>query len=233
MVNVDGEQSLVVVRASGGSTTVNTGPNSLSASVAIGSFEIEDLLVGAVCLEHSYLARSSLPAEEHFHDASTDLQQPPSPGAASDAEEFKDALEPDEIAPLAQSNQQQASSGQGQSQALSLSYSKWSPQSPDYHDVDAEVQVQLKTLSFFCNRPTVAALMAIGNDVSAVNAGQQPDAPAAAVKQPSNQTDSAQADDPDIDKGNLHIGNCKTWCQVNCHSAIASFQPKPLGIATH
>ena len=80
MVNVDGEQSLVVVRASGGSTTVSTGPNSMSASVAIGSFEIEDLLVGAVCLEHSYLARSSLPAEEHFHDASTDLQQPPSPG---------------------------------------------------------------------------------------------------------------------------------------------------------
>lgn len=204
VVNVDGEQSLIVLRASGGSTAVTTGPNSMSASVAIGSFEIEDLLVVSVCLEHSYLARSSLPAEERFHDASTDLQQPASPGAGSDAEEFKDAPGPDEIASLARASPQGATSGPDQSQALSLSYSNWAPQSPDYHDVDAEVQVQLKTLSFFCNRPTVAALMAIGNDISAVNAGQQPDAPAAAVKQPPSQTDKTQldqVDDADIEQG--------------------------------
>lgn len=209
MVNVDGEQSLIVVRASGGSTTVTTGPNSMSASVAIGSFEIEDLLVGAVCLEHSYLARSSLPAEERFHDASTDLQQPPSPGAASDTDEFKDAPGPDEIPALAKESNQSTAPSQQQGQALTLSYSKWAPQSPDYHNVDAEIQVKLKTLSFFCNRPTVGALMAIGNDISAVNAGQQPDAPAAAIKQPVQESDDVTEDqgDSDTEKGSA-IGSC-------------------------
>ena len=137
MVNVDGEQSLVVVRASGGSTSVAMGPSSMSADVAIGSFEIEDLLVGSVCMEHSYLARSSLPAEERYHDASSELQQPGSPsGEASGAEEedFKDAPDSGEISSLGARNSQDrgSSPGQGSSgQALSLSYAKWTPQSPD------------------------------------------------------------------------------------------------------
>ena len=43
IVNVDNEQRLIVVRASGGSTTVALGPNSLAADVAIAAFGIEDL----------------------------------------------------------------------------------------------------------------------------------------------------------------------------------------------
>ena len=202
IVNVDSEHSLVVVRVSGGSTTVAMGPNSMLAQVAIGAFEIEDLLVGAVCLENSYLARSSLPAKEKFHDASSELtsmqQAPSGDSTASSKEEFHDA--PDE---LPASGQQQ----QGSSQALVMQYNKWTPQSMEYHDVDAQVHVKLKTLSFFCNRPTLGALMAIGDDVSATGAAKPPDAPAAAVQQPSPQEDEGpEALEPTMsnaDKGKL------------------------------
>lgn len=58
VVNIDGEHSLLVVRASAGTADAAVGGPHLSASVAIGRFEIEDLLVGAVCPQHKYLARS-------------------------------------------------------------------------------------------------------------------------------------------------------------------------------
>ena len=171
IVNVDNEHSLIVVRASGGSTTVALGPNSLAADVAIGAFEIEDLLVGPVCMENSYLARSSLPARESFHDPSLDIttmHQTPSEDSAASDEHFQDASDE-----LPQANSQR--------QALVLQYAKWTPKSPEYQDVDAQVHVKLKTLSFFGNRPTLGALTAIGEDISTASAAKPPDAPAAAM----------------------------------------------------
>lgn len=58
VINIDGEESLLVVRASAGSADANIGGPHLSASFAIGRFEIEDLLVGRKCGSHRYLARS-------------------------------------------------------------------------------------------------------------------------------------------------------------------------------
>lgn len=174
IVNVDNEHSLIVVRASGGSTSVAMGPDSLDADVAIGAFEIEDLLVGPVCIENSYLARSSLPAQETFHDPSSDvasMQRAPSGDSTVSDDHFQDASE-------------EVSSARAQQQALVLQYAKRTPKSPEYRDVDAEVHVKLKTLSFFGNRPTLGALMAIGDDISAAGAAKPPDAPAAAVQQP-------------------------------------------------
>lgn len=175
IVNVDNEHSLIVVRASGGSTTVALGPDSLDASVAIGAFEIEDLLVGPVCIENSYLARSSLPAKEIFHEPSSDIasmQRAPSEDSAVSDEHFQDASE-------------EVSYSRSQQQALCMQYIKRMPKSPEYRDIDAEVHVKLKTLSFFGNRPTLGALMAIGDDISAASAAKPPDAPAAAVQQQS------------------------------------------------
>ena len=192
IVNVDNEHSLIVVRASGGSTTVAMGPNSLAADVAIGAFEIEDLLVGPVCMENSYLARSSLPAREKFHEPSLDISsmhQAPSEDSAASDEQFQDAS--DELP--------QATS---QGQALVLQYAKWTPKSPEYQDVDAQVRVKLKTLSFFGNRPTLGALMAIGDDISIASAAKPPDAPAAAMHQRTAEGESSEHPaTADLDKG--------------------------------
>ena len=170
IVNVDNEQRLIVVRASGSSTTVALGPNSLAADVAIAAFEIEDLLVGPVCLE-SYLARSSLPARETFHDPSLDtttMHRTPSEDSAASDEHFQDASDE-----LPQANSQR--------QALVLQYAKWTPKSPEYQNIDAQVHVKLKTLSFFGNRPTLGGLMTISDDISTASTAKPPDAPAAAM----------------------------------------------------
>lgn len=65
VVNVDGEQSLIVIRASSGSTDVSLGEGHFSTSLAVGAFEIEDLLVGKRCPEHGYLARSFVARRAH------------------------------------------------------------------------------------------------------------------------------------------------------------------------
>lgn len=58
IVNVDGEMSLIVVRASGGSATAQVAEAHVAACVGVGSFEVEDLLVGPRCPAMAYLARS-------------------------------------------------------------------------------------------------------------------------------------------------------------------------------
>ena len=60
-MNVDGERSFIVIRASDGSADASMGGGHVSASLAVGAFEIEDLLVGGVCPAHGYLARSFVP----------------------------------------------------------------------------------------------------------------------------------------------------------------------------
>lgn len=213
IVNVDNEHSLIVVRASGGSTTVALGPDSLDASVAIGAFEIEDLLVGPVCIENSYLARSSLPAKETFHEPSSDIasmQRAPSGDSAASDEHFQDASE-------------EVSSSRSQQQALFMQYTKRTPRSPEYCDIDAEVHVKLKTLSFFGNRPTLGALMAIGDDISAASAAKPPDAPAAAVQQQSadKQTPlhtAASGIDAGASSATMRLSSCPLhrWQSVTC-----------------
>lgn len=58
MVNIDGETSLIVIRASGGQATAEVADDHLTAGVVVGAFEVEDLLVGTRCPTLNYLARS-------------------------------------------------------------------------------------------------------------------------------------------------------------------------------
>ena len=64
VVNADDERSLIVIRASKGSTDLSMGDGHFSTSLAVDAFEIEDLLVGPRCPEHGYLARSFLATRE-------------------------------------------------------------------------------------------------------------------------------------------------------------------------
>ena len=66
VVNVDSERSLVVIRASKGSTDMSMGDGHFSISLAVDAFEIEDLLVGPRCPAHAYLARSFVATREQL-----------------------------------------------------------------------------------------------------------------------------------------------------------------------
>ena len=85
--------------------------------------------MGAVCLENSYLARSSLPAKEELHEPSSELGPARSSEDSSPRhkEEFHDASD-------------DVPQPEGASQALVLQYNKWAPESPDYRNVDAQVR---------------------------------------------------------------------------------------------
>ena len=69
VVNADNERSLIVIRASGGSTDLSMGDGHFSTSLAVDGFEIEDLLVGPRCPRHAYLARSFVVTRETPHHA--------------------------------------------------------------------------------------------------------------------------------------------------------------------
>ena len=70
VVNADNERSLIVIRASGGSTDLSMGDGHFSTSLAVDAFEIEDLLVGPRCPRHAYLAHSFVATRKppcHLH----------------------------------------------------------------------------------------------------------------------------------------------------------------------
>ena len=66
--------------------------------------------------------------------------------------------------------------------AWKVGFQTWKPGSAQYDDVDAAMDMQLTTLYFFCNRPTVAALMAIGTDLG--DAFKDPCASSSGPEQP-------------------------------------------------
>ena len=55
----------------------------------------------------------------------------------------------------------------------------WRPEDPRYAGTDTELTMKLTSFWFFCNRPTVAALMRLGTDMAA--ASRNPDANTAAA----------------------------------------------------
>lgn len=56
-----------------------------------------------------------------------------------------------------------------QQELVRLLFARYNPTSPNYTGLDVEVMLRLSTLVFYCNRPTVAALMVFGADLGAVN----------------------------------------------------------------
>uniref|UniRef100_A0A7N0UXF0 PH domain-containing protein n=1 Tax=Kalanchoe fedtschenkoi TaxID=63787 RepID=A0A7N0UXF0_KALFE len=54
---------------------------------------------------------------------------------------------------------------------VSFSFSTRSPSSLDYHGIDTQMSIRMSKLEFFCNRPTLVALIGFGLDLSSVNYG--------------------------------------------------------------
>jgi hypothetical protein len=57
----------------------------------------------------------------------------------------------------------------GNEQLVRLRFSRFSPTAPSYSGLDMEVGLTLSSLTFYCNRPTVAALMAFGADLATIS----------------------------------------------------------------
>ncbi|KAH6816807.1 calcium-dependent lipid-binding family protein [Perilla frutescens var. frutescens] len=62
--------------------------------------------------------------------------------------------------------------GSDDSDFVSVTFLRRSPGSPDYDGVDTQMSVQMAKLEFYCNRPTLVALISFGVDMSAVISGE-------------------------------------------------------------
>jgi vacuolar protein sorting-associated protein 13A/C len=75
--------------------------------------------------------------------------------------------------PPAGSSDEAATAGAGDAgggeELVRLLFAQYSPSSNNYNGLDVEVALKLSTLVFYCNRPTVAALMVFGTDLAAIN----------------------------------------------------------------
>jgi len=70
----------------------------------------------------------------------------------------------------------------------------WRPTSPLYRGTDTELTMKLTTFWFFCNRPTVGALIGLGSDLAAATAVAKPgDVPQPAEQPPAAEQSASQA----------------------------------------
>ncbi|KAK9819963.1 hypothetical protein WJX72_004515 [[Myrmecia] bisecta] len=237
-VNVDGEQSLVVVRASSGSANVMMGPSHLGAGVAIGAFEIEDLLVGPKCPACRHLARSFQEAEpasdsERFYDADSEMSRAGSLRSAASSVAGRrvdslrgDASRKDSVGSAGSdsvfldADETPGGSGQPlseqavrslQKQAWTLDFETWKPTSPLYASIDSQLHMRLTTLFFFCNRPTIGALMAVGVDLGKAFKGDdaedsQADSKSIASTDATLASSATLADEDINEAGKLQLG---------------------------
>ncbi|KAK9858457.1 hypothetical protein WJX84_002370 [Apatococcus fuscideae] len=120
------------------------------------------------------------PEQEEFYDAQASLGRGSmSSHATAGSDHFEDAedgTERDREIAGSASNLP----GAPRHHAWVLEFKSWKPDSPEYAGLDAELQTRLTTLLFFCNRPTVAALMCFGDDLTAALKAGQPAQPAPA-----------------------------------------------------
>jgi hypothetical protein len=168
---VDGEILLVVLRASGGSLGFEYGTLGMTIHTVLGSLEILDALVGRKNAAMCFLACSNKPSDgavEVDEDVFFD------PEATGLARSFSDLSTGSDGAGASGSIRSPASTPRktkekAQEQDLAeFTLKLRRPGTKEYDGVDTALDVTLNRLYFYCNRPTVAALITMGLDVGAV-----------------------------------------------------------------
>ncbi|KAG0568137.1 hypothetical protein KC19_7G189300 [Ceratodon purpureus] len=79
--------------------------------------------------------------------------------------------------------------------------------SPDYDDTDVQMAIRMSTLDFFCNRPTVVALIEFGSQIS--DSPEKPSIPAKNVEENDSKGSTEAAAPRDVVKGLLGRGKSR------------------------
>ena len=75
--------------------------------------------------------------------------------------------------------------------AWELDFNIWRPTSPAYRGTDTELTMKLTTFWFFCNRPTVGALIGLSTDLAAATAVAKPGDASAPAEKPAAAQEAA------------------------------------------
>ncbi|KAL4527774.1 hypothetical protein Ndes2437A_g02912 [Nannochloris sp. 'desiccata'] len=171
---VDGEVSLVILRASGGSLGFEYGTFGMTIHTVLGSLDILDALVGRKNAASCFMACSSRPSagavevdEDVFFDPVAGLSRSLSNlSTGSGSGTSGGFLSPSASTPRKGNFEAKDKNHEQDLAEFTLKLRR--PDSKEYEGVDTALDVTLNTLYFYCNRPTVAALIAMGLDVGAV-----------------------------------------------------------------
>ncbi|KAH1088253.1 hypothetical protein AAZX31_07G215500 [Glycine max] len=193
------ESLILEVVADGGKVHVLLADGDLTVKMKLHSLKIKDELQGRLSVAPRYLAVSVLQSEtsssdmydshgkevshdddDSFTDAlsefisqtdggyclhNMDLDHQGLVGIASDFESLENIMHekgtPREVYYEAQ--------GSDTSNFVSVSFTTRSSCSPDYDGIDTQMCVRMSKLEFFCNRPTIVALISFGLDISSGN----------------------------------------------------------------
>ncbi|KAK6779427.1 hypothetical protein RDI58_021611 [Solanum bulbocastanum] len=181
------ETLLLDVLAAGGKVRVLHSEGDLAVKMKLHSLKIKDELQGSLCPGPQYLACSVL--MDHGASSCSDPLEPhgkePPLTVIDEDDIFKDAL-PDFLSFTdsieATTPEKELSRGRSlasdifyealgsdDSDFVSLTFATRHPDSPDYDGIDTQMSVSMSKLEFFCNRPTLVALIDFGFDLSSGN----------------------------------------------------------------
>ncbi|KAL3505576.1 hypothetical protein ACH5RR_030958 [Cinchona calisaya] len=184
-VNGRFEEILILqVLAGGGKVYVSRCEGDLTVKTKLHSLKIKDELQGSLSSSPQYLACSflgdqdSLPRNMSEPDGKELLMM-------EEDDNFKDALPEFMLLPdsaEAGSDEKDQSKGKSvtgdvfyeakgadDSDFVSVIYLTRNPASPDYDGIDTQMSIRMSKLEFYCNRPTLVALINFGFDISSAS----------------------------------------------------------------
>ncbi|RAL47445.1 hypothetical protein DM860_013410 [Cuscuta australis] len=187
--NTYDETLILEVLAVGGKVHVSQCSGDLTVKMKLHSLKIKDELQYSLSSGPQYLACSVLPDQSAATSPGTTNSHGKELAFMTREEEdvFKDALQdflslPDygeAITPEKDSIKGRSdfaevfyeTQSSDYSDFVSLSYISRQPSSPDYNGIDTQMSISMSKLEFFCNRPTLVALIDFAIDVSSESSG--------------------------------------------------------------
>ncbi|KAH6757936.1 calcium-dependent lipid-binding family protein [Perilla frutescens var. hirtella] len=183
------EKIILELLAGGGKMHLSSCGSDLAIKVKLNSLKIKDELQGSLYTHSQYIACSVIMDQHPSSNPNLELQGKDMLAATVDEDDvFNDALsdftilhdnaeilthemDPSHVN-IVPSDVFYEAMGSDDSDFVSVTFLRRSPGSPDYDGVDTQMSVQMAKLEFYCNRPTLVALISFGVDMSAVISGE-------------------------------------------------------------
>ncbi|KAG9136747.1 hypothetical protein Leryth_004514 [Lithospermum erythrorhizon] len=177
------EACILEVLACGGKVHVSRWGGDLTAKMKLHSLKIKDELQRYFSTGHRYLACSVL-SDEHLNTSESHAKN--EHGSTWEEDDvFRDALpdfvslsEATEAAILEMDIPKSTANevfyeveGSDDSDFVTVIFLTRDPNSPDYDGIDTQMCIRMSKLEFFCNRPTLVALINLGFDLNAAYSG--------------------------------------------------------------
>ena len=161
IAHIDDEVALVIVRTADSSLELKYGDYGMDLGMSLNSFEIQDQLVGNKNPSKCFLASSRVLGPEAWQvgdDVFFDTQ------LSRGSRNFSSFdMQVSSSGDISSSQIAQLDSNEQELVEISLLLRKHGL--PSYNGVDMSLDIKLNNLYFYCNRPTVAALMTMGVDL--------------------------------------------------------------------